>query len=477
MLAMAAMAAMLGCSADRGVDPRVAPPVITLPVATANPYNALSAVVTFRAEGVDSARVVYESTADAAGATPYVPIHGGEGRITVLGLRAATSYSMLVEALGGRTIAGSERISAITGDLPDAIRNLRLAGDGTPTRGYTLVVPIAAPSDPDAYVVAFDTAGDIRWYRAFTAEPWAIEAKQQPNGNITVYLGRSYGWQPDAGRFVEVRPSGEMVRQFTVSAAYYTDPHELLLTYRDTTLTAAHLFGYEIRPYDLRSIGGRSDAMLGVHTIERQTASGVTVFRWNAAEHFGPEHWPTPSATAFDLVHPSSLEIDPDGHYVASFQAMDEITKIDSQTGEVLWRFGGLRNQFIIENDTRGGFQGQHSVRVLDNGHLLLFDNQRHGRPPNSRAVEYVLDTRTMVAGLVWEYAPDPPIASPIMGSVQRLAGGNTVVGFGAAGRVAEVNPARSPIWEAVLTAGAGTAAVPFYRAVRMASLYRYERP
>lgn len=76
-----------------------------------------------------------------------------------------------------------------------------------------------------------------------------------------------------------------------------------------------------------------------------------------------------------------------------------------------------------------------------------------------------------------WEYSPHTPIASPLMGSVQRLAGGNTVVGFGAAGSIAEVDPAGQATWKAVLTADTGGSAVPFYRAVRVASLYRYERP
>lgn len=476
-----AVAGVLACSADRGTDPRVLPAIAAIS-ATANPHSNLSTVISFRAEGVDSARVLYESADEPAGATPFVRIRRGVHRILVLGLRSGTSYSMFVEAMGEGATVRSERVRATTGDLPEAIRSLRLSDRGMPTRGYTLVVPIAAPSDPDAYVVAFDAAGDVRWYRAFANESWAVEAKQQPSGNFTVYLGRSYGWQPDAGRFVEVEPGGAVVREYRARAAFdgipnYTDPHELLLSYRDTTLTAVHLFGYEIRPYDLRSFGGRRDAMLGVHTIERQNASGVTVFRWDAAEHFDPGHWPAPSAAAPDLVHPSSLEIDRDGNYVASFQAMDEITKIDSQTGDVVWRFGGRQNQFLFENDSRGGFQGQHSVRVLDTGHLLLFDNQRHGTPPRSRAVEYSLDVRTKVARVVWEYAPDPAIASPIMGSVQRLAGGNTVVGFGAAGRVVEVTPTGQPIWEAALTRETAVVPVPFYRAIRVASLYRYEQP
>ena len=59
------------------------------------------------------------------------------------------------------------------------------------------------------------------------------------------------------------------------------------------------------------------------------------------------------------------------------------------------------------------------------------------------------------------------------MGSVQRLDNGATLVGFGAAGRVAEVG--RGVVtWSATLVADAGGAVVPFYRAVGVRSLYGY---
>lgn len=59
------------------------------------------------------------------------------------------------------------------------------------------------------------------------------------------------------------------------------------------------------------------------------------------------------------------------------------------------------------------------------------------------------------------------------MGSVQRLDNGSTLIGFGAAGRVAEV-AGDLVTWSATLVADAGGAAVPFYRAVGVRSLYGY---
>jgi arylsulfotransferase ASST len=465
------------CADGKGTEPPPSPPAVTQVRVDANQYNALSTVVTFVCERCDSVRVRYESGDGITGATPFVQAGASAGRIVVLGLRPRSSYAFAVEAQGGGGAARSASVTASTGELPASIRALRLTGTGAPSSGYTLVVPLGPPTAATTAVVAFDSSGGIAWYREFTGEGWAVEAKQQTNGNITVYLGRSYGWQNDHGRFVEVTPSGDVLRSFAVASPYLTDPHELLLTGGGREVTAVHLLGYELRHFDLTAVGGAADTVLAVHTIERQNALGATEFRWNSGDLYSPADWPALNVLTGDVVHPSSLAIDTDSDYVLSLQAMDEIIKIDKASGATMWRFGGRHNEFTLQGDPLGGFQGQHSVRVLLNGHVLLMDNRVRSRPPQSRAVEYEVDASAHVARLVWQYAPDPPIASPIMGSVERLTNGNTVVGFGAAGRVDEVSASGLPVWRVSLSADGGSTTIPFYRAIRIASLYRFVAP
>ena len=457
------------CTADPATAPRSSDVHVTSVTAAANALNALSLIVGFDAIGVDSARVLCKRADGLVSATRFVRVTNGRARIVALELDAGTTYRVVVEAYAGRTAVRSDTVEAVTGVLPPALRALRLAGDGRPSSGYTLVVPIAAPTDTLAYVIAFDGTGRIAWYREFVTAGWTVEAKQQPNGNITVYLGRSYGWQPSAGQFVEVRPDGEIARTFGARTVPYTDPHELRFTMRDTTVTEVHLLGYRLARVDLSALGGPSDTMLAVHVLERQTADGQPLFRWDAGDSFSPADWPRSGPFPSDLVHPSAFAIDDDGDYIVSLQAIDEVVKIDGRTGQVRWRFGGARNEFAVLDDPLGGFRGQHSVQVLPNGNLLLFDNRRGASPASARAVEYELDEVGMRAHLVWEFRPSPAVASPIMGSVQRLANGNTVIGFAIPARVIEVDGRGNVVSDAVLT-DAGRP-VPFYRAIHIASL------
>ena len=465
-------AASCGDDALRPTAPQ--PTIVSRVAIAANPANAVSLFADVSTEHADSIRVRYESAADASDTTPYYRVDpSGTTRIAVVGLRASTAYSLVAEVVGpgGRVAAISQSVT--TGELPATLQALRLKGSGTPSAGYTLVVPLLPDTSAgaDGFVVAFDQGGIVRWYQRFPGA-WPVEAKQQPNGHITVFVGRTYGWQPNAGSFVELTPGGDVVRSYAVGDGSYTDPHELLLSFAGSSVTAAHLIGYDIRSFDLTRAGGSPAARLAVHTIERHDAAGALTFRWSAASLFSVDDWPIPTPNAVDLDHPSSLAIAPDGGYVVSFQAMDEVTEIDSTTGAVKWRFGGRHNQFDIVDDPVNGFLGQHDVQVLPSGNILMLDDHFRGAPGPARAAEYSLDTQRMIARLVWQYRPSPAVISPIMGSAQRLNDGTTLVGFGAAGRVDEVSGDGTVRWSATLTSGNTPAAIPFYRALRIRSLY-----
>ena len=443
-----------------------------------NPYDALSTVVSLTATHVDSARVVYGADGEPQLATPYCQMRGDSARITTLGLRPNTHYYHVVEAVGSGIRVVSDTLYFTTGDLPPFLSNVHLDMTGRAGDGYILTAVTLFQTDTVAAAVAFDTAGQIRWYRAFTAGVGAGEARQQSNGDFTLFLGSSQGWQPTYGRYLEFTPSGDVVQSYAASPPFYTDGHDILLSGTNNPVDAAQLFGYELRHADLSFKGGPPDALVAGHLILRLSATGQVQFFWNAWDHFVLADWiePTGVNPPLDFDHPNSLDVDLDGNYIASFRHMGEITKIDRHTGAIIWRLGGRNNQFAIVNDPLGGFSGQHSVRVLDNGNLLLYDNGLRHIPPESRAVEYRLDTNLKTASLVWQYRRAPPIFTPFQGSVQRYQNGNTLIAFSTAALIVEVDPNGTPVWEGILRLGAQPAPLVL-NTFKVPSLYRYERP
>lgn len=456
------------------------PPGLGPVVVSVDSLSALTAVVTVQAQHADSARATCLSAAGALAATPNYPLENGVGRLMVLGLLPGTGYQCAVTALGPGGTTGSAPHGFRTPDLPAALVGVRLEITGSPPPGFIIT---EVTRDSNAVTLAFDSTGTVRWYRIFPIHPaeLAMQTEQLPNGNFTVYVGASTGWQPVNGRYIEFQPDGEIVRSFAAGAPYYTDSHELLVGFAGGAVADAHLFGYDLRTVDLTALGGRPDQLVAGHTLLRQSASGATEFLWNAWDHFSLADWLfiPPNLGAYpsiDFDHPNSLAIDRDGNYIVSFASLGEITKIDATTGEVLWRFGGRHSQFAILGDPLGGFGFQHDVRVLANGDLLFYDNGLLHSPPQSRAVQYRLDVASMTATLVWEFRHAPPVFTPFVGSVQRFQNGNTLVGFSAASFMTEVTPAGQVLWEGRLTVN-GQPVPYFYRARRVPSLYRYERP
>jgi len=132
-----------------------------------------------------------------------------------------------------------------------------------------------------------------------------------------------------------------------------------------------------------------------------------------------------------DLVHGNALAISADGNLLLSSRNLNEITKIDLRTGNVIWRLGGKANMFKFVNGEP--FAYQHDVRQLPNGDITLFDNHATTqKPAPSRAVEYNIDETNRTVTEVWDYAHVPSVFATYMGSAQRLADGNTFLSWGA---------------------------------------------
>lgn len=245
----------------------------------------------------------------------------------------------------------------------------------------------------------------------------------QPNGNITYFDGRY-------GKYFEMDSNYNVIDSFYTGNGYTTDLHELrLLTNRH-----AFLMSYDSQHVDMSLIvaGGNPNAVVSGLIIQEIDANKHVVFQWRSWDHFQ-----ITDATHEDLrgdnvdyVHGNAIEIDNDGNIMISSRHMDEITKINRTTGDIIWRLGGFNNQFTFVNDPIK-FSYQHGIRRLKNGNIMLYDNGNYHIPQISRAVEYRLDETNKIATLVWQYRNSPDIFGQAMGFAQRLDNNNTLIAWG----------------------------------------------
>jgi Arylsulfotransferase (ASST) len=150
----------------------------------------------------------------------------------------------------------------------------------------------------------------------------------------------------------------------------------------------------------------------------------------------------------FDPLHSNSLDVLTEqtasfisgakpGNVLLSLRNLDMLVVMDLESDTIVWAL-------------RGSWRMQHDAKMLPNGHILMFDNRgglmKHGQ---SRVLE--IDPNT--AGIVWSYdgkENDPLNSEENRGGAQRLSNGNTLINEANAGRLLEVTPDGSVVWEYV---------------------------
>jgi hypothetical protein len=130
-----------------------------------------------------------------------------------------------------------------------------------------------------------------------------------------------------------------------------------------------------------------------------------------------------------------------------SFRNFGAIVKVNRSTRGVEWVLGGALSDYTISDDPNGQFVKEHQFEVFeDESGIVVFDD-RDAQQGWSRAVEYSLDSGSNEARQVWEYKTDPLIQSVVLGDVDRLENGNTIVMFSTAGQLDVVNDQGQVLW------------------------------
>lgn len=189
----------------------------------------------------------------------------------------------------------------------------------------------------------------------------------------------------------------------------------------------------------------RLDDYVVVLSAQGQVLQKVSLTKALARSRFRSVLHAIPVFSAADPLHTNALEyITPErarvfphaaaGNLLISFRDLGRLAVLDLERQEIVWA-------------TSGPWVGQHDPTLLDNGHLLLFDNLGGFHAGNaSRVLE--IDPRSL--GTVWRYAGDRarPFDSMLRGSAARLRNGNTLITESDGGRLFEVSPAGEVVWE-----------------------------
>ncbi len=145
-----------------------------------------------------------------------------------------------------------------------------------------------------------------------------------------------------------------------------------------------------------------------------------------------------------DVMHTNTIELIEEGDLpedyqgplrenslILSMRAIDLVCILDLDDNSIYWAESDLWSM-------------QHQPTLLENGNILVFDNQGHG------AVSTVLEFSPETREVVWLYrgSDEAVFYTAGAGSCQRLENGNTLITESMPGRAFEVTPEGEIVWE-----------------------------
>ncbi len=312
---------------------------------------------------------------------------------------------------------------AINDSLPEGFPEITTTHWNNPSPGYIFITPLSYEIG-SYYLIMLDNYRTPVFYRELPVNG-AFDFKLQPNGLLSYYAGNI--WQ-----FVVMNSSFEVIDTIGAGNGYSTDIHELRM-YENGH---AFLLSYDPQIVDMSQIvpGGYEEAVVTGLVVQELDADEEVVFQWRSWDHYeitNASNWIDLTDTLIDYVHGNSIEIVSDSEMLISSRNMNEITKIDRNTGDIIWRLNGEENMFTFTEPV-DSFCVQHSIRLMpDSTNISVFDNGGCHSPQISSAMEFALDEDQMTATLESKFRSDPDIFGSFMGNTQRLLNGHTINGWG----------------------------------------------
>ena len=210
---------------------------------------------------------------------------------------------------------------------------------------------------------------------------------------------------------------------------------------------------------------GNEEAQQSADLYEVNT-EGEIVWEWHAYNHLDLNRW-SPATPEGDWLHVNSMAPLPENKW---HDAGDERFK----PGNILLNARNINAMYIIDknskqvvwegtHDYNGGMSHSHEPEMIEKGtpgagNIILFDNGLFTTNRVHTGQTYVIEMNPVTRDVVWVYETEGyaniKFFSKTMGSQKRLPNGNTFIAEDNTGRLFQVKPDKSIVWEYVNRGG-----------------------
>lgn len=394
-----------------------------------DPYDIapLSGLIMFKTEEAVSLRLVVlgkEAEADIEFITPLTKNHF----IPVYGLYPGYLNTVNLYTINGDTEELVSSLKIMTEYLP--------GGMITPTvmetthdyfgSDFMLMMP-ALGGNP----VAYDYLGDIRWYLS-TSLSWAPVILE--NGNLLLGTDELMGAPYYSTGLYEIDFLGKIHTEYYLPGGYHHDVHEMS---NGNFLIASNDFD-----------GSLEDVIVEVNRV-----SGEIVNTWDIGDYISKLEGPSAMWLTYDWFQNNSIFYDEDtDSIILSGRNQDAVISLGYTSNIINWIIGDPTNwdQALVDEyfftptgDTFEWQYAQHSVMVLEDGNIFMFDNGNNrsklretdvdANDNYSRGVIYNIDPLNMTIEQVYQFGKElgSNFYSPYVSNVDYYADGHYLIHSG----------------------------------------------
>ncbi|MHA7944010.1 arylsulfotransferase family protein [Formosa sp. 3Alg 14/1] len=201
------------------------------------------------------------------------------------------------------------------------------------------------------------------------------------------------------------------------------------------------------------SIEKTSDEATFHHDFKQIDDTTIIALTWELREYNDSDYWnevvviidKTENAILWEWSAMDDGNIFPVNNNKADYL---HFNSVDYKDGNILISSRGQNTLYVVNKDSKsitqtitasGALSGQHDATFLDNGNLLVFNNEAD---TNTSAVLEI----TLTDEVIWSYSNT--FYSDHISGAQRLESGNTLICSGVEGRFIEVTDADDEVWD-----------------------------
>ncbi len=316
--------------------------------------------------------------------------------------------------------------------------------------GDLYITPSSMRLEVPAYAYIIDEAGKLVYYRANETPPWTMANLNKhvlKNGKVRYSVFRQFNNLTPLSYFfgeqIIMDENFKVIDRLQLMShngrpAYPVETHSFVMMDDGHYIITGYYYTVDYQaPWKNKKIA--------VPVIQ-EIKNGQLIFEWCANDY--PELFKTCMEGCNhqddyqDYLHLNSVAVDPnDENLIVSFAASSQVIKINRINGKIMWKLGGLSDDFNLSDEQF--FLRQHDAQMTKDGWLVLFDN----RFPNpkikekltgknvlhnlyqSRLLAFKLDEENKKVIDFREFKLGQSVY--FMGSYQPLAEGRFLIGYG----------------------------------------------